>query len=238
LDVRLFYSDNINIRRKRKLRKLFTVALVLAVTFTWCLGAAFAGNCAHSGAHYNLNIIGVQKTKGVDMSNNGRRIFVGLGRDGETSQTKILLQEGPFKVIDANGTDDGQAIFQLPNPDPTNDGITEYSVFARALGKPYGTAKMTTCFYDTDGDSGDGLTQEYCSTGTDTLTLIRTKGKQSFQNVSRQLLYIYADIDADGQIERVPLFADGDDSYYWYYDNQGLKLAQLRFYEIPTDVND
>jgi hypothetical protein len=225
------------------MKKLFTLALILTVTFTLGVGSSFAGNGnnAPSGAHYNLNIIGVQKTKGVDMSNNGHRIFVSLGRDGETATTKILLQEAippeSFKVIDANGTD-GTATFQLPNPDPTNSGYTEYSVFARALGKPNGTATMTTCFYDTDGDSGDGLTQEYCSTGTDTLTLIRAKGKQSFQNVSRQLLYIYADIDNDGQIERVPLFADGDDSYYWYYDNQGLKLAQLRFYMISTNVND
>jgi hypothetical protein len=50
--------------RRSKMRKLFTVALVLAVTFTWGVGSAFAGNSALSGAHYNCNIIGVPKVKG------------------------------------------------------------------------------------------------------------------------------------------------------------------------------
>jgi len=26
-------------------------------------------------------------------------------------------------------------------------------------------------------------------------------------------------------------------NYFWSYDNNGLKLAQLRFYEISTNVN-
>ena len=35
----------------------------------------------------------------------------------------------------------------------------------------------------------------------------------------------------------MPLFGDSAYQFYWDYDNQGLKLAQLRFYEIATDVN-
>jgi len=31
------------------------------------------------------------------------------------------------------------------------------------------------------------------------------------------------------------LFSD-DISYLWSYDNEGLKVAQLRFYEVPTDT--
>lgn len=43
------------------------------------------GNGAPSGAHYNLNIIGVPKTKTSDMTGNqGRRIFV-----PETGSAKI-----------------------------------------------------------------------------------------------------------------------------------------------------
>jgi len=37
--------------------------------------------------------------------------------------------------------------------------------------------------------------------------------------------------------ERYSLFSDTLDSYFWDYDNTGLKLAQLRFYPISTDVN-
>lgn len=187
--------------------------------------SALAGNGAPSGAHYNLNIIGVPKGKSADMnSGSGRRIFVKL--DGGT---KIMLAEGSeFQVLDANGTD-GIAKFQLPNPDPDNDGITLYSVYVRALGKPGGSAKMTTC-------ATDPLTlEEVCST--EAMVAVRESGKQSFSNVSRQLLYIYADLDGDGVSERYPLFDDRLQDFFWQYDNSGLKLLQMRFYEIPTNVN-
>src|SRR5690349_18184500 len=59
------------------------------------------GNGAPSGPHYDLNIIGVPKSKTADMTgDNGHRIFVAL-----SGNTKILLTAGPFEVLDANGTD-------------------------------------------------------------------------------------------------------------------------------------
>jgi hypothetical protein len=175
-----------------------------------------------SGPHFNLNLIGVPKGKTADLTgNNGRRIFVSLA-----GKTTINLAQGPFQVLDANGTD-GTAAFQLPNPDPDNDGTTTYSVYARALGKPGGSSKTTTCLTDATGET-------FCSIYSTVLT--RTKGKQTFTNVSQQLLYVYADINGDGTIERSPLFGDATSSYFWDYDNSGLKLAQLRFYEVSTTV--
>ncbi len=184
------------------------------------------GNGSYSGGHYGLNIIGVPKDKSADMTgDNGRRIFVKL--DGKS---KILLKEGAdFAVLDANGTDGNGAAFQLPNPDPDNDGVTAYSVYARALGKPGGSAKVTTC--SIDGETGE----EVCSTLS--YVAVRDKGKSSFTNVSRELLYIYADLDEDGVEERYPLFDDRLQDYFWEYDNKGLKLLQLRFYEMSTNVN-
>lgn len=195
-------------------------------------GVQVTGNGAPSGAHYNLNIIGVSKDKTADMTgNNGHRIFVDLGtKDGAAVRTKIMLSEGDFAVLDANGTD-GTASFQLPNPDPDNDGVTEYSVFARALGTPGGKATVTTCAID----QADGTT-EICSTLN--YLAVREKGKSSFQNVSKELLYIYYDLDSDGTVERYPLFDDDLKDYFWSYDNNGLKVLQLRFYEIPTTVPD
>lgn len=184
------------------------------------------GNGAPSGAHYNLNIIGVPKNKSADMTgDNGHRIFVPL-----VGNPKIMLTEGSdFAVLDANGTD-GEASFQLPNPDPTNSGTTVYSVFARALGTPGGKSLTTTCAIDpTDGS-------EVCSVLT--LTLERSKGKSTFENVSKQLLYIYADVNGDGVLDRVPLFDDALSGYFWDYDNHGLKLAQFRFYNCSTAVPD
>jgi hypothetical protein len=33
-----------------------------------------------------------------------------------------------------------------------------------------------------------------------------------------------------------PIFANPLDTYFWQYDNQGLRLAQLRFYQVPTAI--
>ncbi len=212
------------------MNKKIIIALAALATAAYVYGynntaQAGKGNGAPSGAHYNLNIIGVSKDKSADMSdNNGHRIFVPL-----YGKAKIALQEGAtFDVIDANGTDGNGAAFQLPNPDPDNDGITRYSVWARANGKPGGTSTTTTCAYDAEG---------YLWCSEESMVLVREKGKRSFTDVSRQLLYIYADLDADGTVERYPLFSDALQDYFWNYDNNGLKLAQLRFYEIPSDIN-
>lgn len=184
-----------------------------------------AGNGAPNGQHYSLNIIGVPKGKTASMTgNNGSRIFVPL--DGTT---RIYLAEGSsFAVLDANGTDSNGAKFQLPPADADNDGTTSYSVFARALGTPGGGSSTTTCM--TDSATGEEICSVY------SMELNRTNGKQTFQNVSKELLYVYAQLDTDPQLERVPLFGDGYENFLWEYDNNGLKLAQLRFYPIETTV--
>ena len=204
-----------------------TLAVVMVLTFSSTVVLAakkdVTGNGCPSGSHYNLNIIGVPKQKNADMTgNNGHRIFVPL-----TGKANISLKEGDFQVLDANGTD-GKASFQLPNPDPDNDGTTVYSVYARALGKPGGSSKTTPYVTDADG------TTWY---STESMVLVRGTGKSRFENVTKELLYIWADLDGDGDLDRLPLFGDEAYQYFWEYDNNGLKLAQLRFYEVTTDVN-
>jgi len=49
-----------------------------------------------------------------------------------------------------------------------------------------------------------------------------------FTNVSRELLQVCV----NGSLS--PLFSDSNFDYSWQYDNQGLRLAQLRFYPIET----
>lgn len=185
---------------------------------------ASAGNGAPSGAHYSLNIIGVSKGKSPNMTGgDGHRIFVPL-----SGTAKIGLTEGDFLVLDANGTD-GTATFQLPNPDPDGDGITSYSVYSRALGKPGGSSLTTTCAIDPS--TGDTI----CST--QSMVLVRGTGGSKFTNVSSAMLYVVADIDGDGHLDKIPLFDDRLQDYFWQYDNTGLRLAQVRFYEIPTNTN-
>lgn len=220
-------------------KKLLSLLGVAAL----CTSAAFAGNGAPSGAHYNLNIIGVSNPKTADMSNsNGHVIFVALGGRDNTVRTKIILTEGDFAVTDKNGTD-GTAGFQLPasNVDcavdaPLDDPCQlsgDYAVFIRGLGKPGGQAWITTCFTDATG-------AEYCSTETVHVVAHETVGTGSkpakFVNVTKELTTVCLDTDVppDGFCDvRSQLFSDALAEYFWNYDNAGLRLAQLRFYDLP-----
>jgi len=184
----------------------------------------YKGNGAPSGAHYDLNIIGVANAKSANFSGgDGHRIFVPL-----SGTTKINLSEGDFQVVDANATD-GAGAFQLPNPDPDADGVTAYSVYARALGTPGGSSITTTCA--TDPTTGDVVCSDQ------SMVLVRGTGGSKFTNVSSSLLYVLADIDGDGRLDKVGLFSDQLQDYFWQYDNNGLRLAQIRFYDVPTNTN-
>lgn len=192
---------------------------VLTLSFIEFTYAAGAGNTG--GGCYNVEMIAL-KSKSADLTGtNGHSLFVAMG-----TRTKILLQEGPFNIIDRNGTD-GTASFSLPNPDPTNSGTTKYSVFMRLVGKPGSGLDMSTCAYDSTGSL-------YCSE--DSISMSRIAGTSRFQNVSQELLYIYADIDGDGVTDRVPLFDSRLQEYFWQLDTQGRLHAQLRFCPVSTTV--
>jgi hypothetical protein len=205
------------------------------------------GNGAPSGKHYTLNLIGTKdKLNGLPNENDGgRRIFVGFDRTGEKVTTRILLTEGEFDVIDANGTD-GTASFQLPAPDEDGDGTTAYSVYVRTLGKPGGKATLQSCYVENG--------EEWCAVdfdgGVEPIELERTAGRSRFENVSKDLLYVDycvewaagddgelgTDDDVCTEVDQIALFSDDLIDYLWKYDNEGMKLVQLRFYEIPTDT--
>lgn len=233
-----------------------------ALTVVPLAATAGAGNGAPQGApDYQLNIIGTGE-KDPDMTgDNGRRIFVPL-----EGQTKIMLEEGDYAVLDANGTD-GEARFSLPAPGldayevgAPGDADVEsaYSVFIRPLGKPGGWATMTTCAELVDSTFAGLLgTRElkeiknraeagaYCSVEQVGAELERKTGKSSFSNVTAKLLTIVfeleVDTDGDGTADdtiqiRVPLFDDIIQGEYWEYTNDGLRLAQVRFYDCSTNV--
>jgi hypothetical protein len=190
--------------------------------------SAQTGNSAPSGPHYNLNIVGVSHDKNPNMSQgSGNVIFVDLGsRSGDAVTTKILLSQstelGLFQVLDKNGTD-GEASFQLPAPG-------SYTVWARALGTPGGQAKITTCA--TDATLGSDPTI-ICSTTHE--VFVRGTGRSNFKNVTDALTTI--DL-VDGSAAAlacgtttVSLFATCLQGFFWQYDNNGLKLLQVRFYQ-------
>ena len=72
------------------------------------------------------------------------------------------------------------------------------------------------------------------------------KLKSTFTNVTAELLTIVlkvaVDEDGDGIDDytiyvRVPIFDDILANEYWEYDNDKLKLLQVRFYDVETDVS-
>jgi hypothetical protein len=224
---------------------VFYMALVLTLVFA---GSAHAGNGAPSGAHYNLNIICVPNGKKADMTGTqGHTIFVSCSG----KSTINLIEGSDFGVLDRNGTD-GPASFRLPPADTgvisdtagsectlnadgisytCGTGISVYSVFARALGNPNGTAVMMLCGLE------DPLDPSSSVCGTDNQLILDASGRPAkFENVTANLLYLY-NVTINGVLyKRVPLFSDVLQGYFWDYTNTGLKLLQLRFYHCETVV--
>jgi hypothetical protein len=190
-------------------------------------GATFAnpeGVCPDGKLIGHLKIIGVKKDKNVNMDQGaGSVIFVGLGKNDQLDRCKIYLTEGDdFAVLDKNGTD-GEALFQLPDPDldpylvgEPGEADTEsaYSVFVRPLGKPGGWATITTCA-DLLDDEFAGLLpgslvsilnrQEgtaYCSIEQVGKEITERKtGKSKFTNVTAQLLTIVFQVEVETGVD-------------------------------------
>ncbi|UCC97073.1 MAG: hypothetical protein JSW66_14650 [Phycisphaerales bacterium] len=194
-----------------------TVIASLIVVMVLSIVVVFAGNGAPKGAHFNLNIIGVKHEKNVD-KNGGHVIFVPLDTSKHTSRTglagkvDILLvptDDGTFAVLDGNATD-GEGAFAMPR-----DVATTYTVWVRGLGKPNGEAHMQLAAYDDATSSWLYSTNEI---------KIKSHGNNNkFMNVSSDLFFL-----ADGTAVFDPVYED----YLWTYGNNGLKLAQLRFYPV------
>ncbi len=208
---------------KNKISKLLAGLCVLAAL---CLGVASvqAAPLPFNGEHYNLNIIGVEKTKNptaLGWTNEDRHtIFVPLN-----GKTNIYLQQNEsFAVIDADGTD-GSARFQL--------GAGYYEVYARALGKqgkwviitPNATYDDTVSINGTQmfdlgsiqlGHNGKPKWERITGLFLVTVTL---------QNTVTGELKTYT----DEWIFNIPELYE----YWWDYDNHGQKLLQVRFYPVP-----
>ncbi len=201
------------------------------------LGAAVTsmaqnGNGAPSGAHFELNIIGVSDPKTQPLTGGDRHtIFVGLGTKGQEVTSNIYLTQGGFSVCDGNAFDVATdcsgnvvastgAVFQLPCDLLTDVCISgqsqAYTVWARALGKPGGQASVTTCATD--------LTNTVVCSTTSVL-LVRGHGQQTFKNVTKELTTINSTT-----LGTISLFQTGFLNFFWSYANNGLRLAQVRFY--------
>jgi hypothetical protein len=121
--------------------------------------------------------------------------------------------------------------------DPDFDIVptANYQVWARALGKPGGSAVSTTC----------ATVQGELQCSLENMVLTRTTGKSIFTDVtdattSLVIGYCQGTVSVvdnvsycDGNVTwtRIALFAGNTQDWFWNFDNNGLRLAQLRFYE-------
>ncbi|MGH7797034.1 MAG: hypothetical protein ACREQ2_19395 [Candidatus Binatia bacterium] len=160
----------------------------------------------------------------------------------------IALTPGiDFQVLDGNGCSNGGAEFMLPpnpytcpvddinclNTDPT---FQEYRVFVRLVGKPKTGIGVTSCATQTVTDPLTGVTEDIIVCSTETVVKVRMTGKnnQKFEDVSKELLTVCLDTDADGTCNiRYPLFAAQLFDYFWQWNTSGKAHAQLVFIPNP-----
>ncbi len=247
---------------------LIALAMVLMAALVPTVVMASPAGTPDANRIFKMNIIGVPHDKTANMTgDNGARIFVALGSKDASIASAIWLKEGTsFDILDANGTDDDGATFQMPPPgydayntaNPPAGGVwSDYSIYIRSLGKPGGFATITTCADLTEsglypylsGTLQRILNREGKFGGLASVEQVgqditeRPKGKSQFTNVTARLTSIVFKVEvltSTGatiiEYVRVPIFDSMLDNEYWEYDNSGLKLLQVWIYDNRTDI--
>ena len=219
------------------MKKLITIFLAVAILATLS-GVTVAAkspevqdksNGAPSGAHFNLNVIGWAQSdqnngdewNGNDLSGNGHRIFIPLkttwqndpkDTDGTANEPGVSGTEvGPQKGVKIKVQWD--TTFDVIDCDATDgEAILQmpeggFDIYVRALGKPGG-------YLDLDAYIIEG--NVYYLVGH--VDIDRPNGgKSKFEDISRILIY-----------QSNPVW--DYDEYFWQLYNNGLRLAQFRFY--------
>jgi len=235
------------------MKKLSCCAALLAASLSLPV-PVYAGNGAQSGPHYNLNLLGKTHCSGDDLTGSNRHTIQVLVNYTDATRgilatdlirtNKIFPTEGEFKVLDGNACDGNGAAFQLPaNPytcpaeDPeclnTDPTFQSYEVYVRALGKPGGNGAITSCATGAGADGVLNTADDEIVCSTESVVLVRSKGKSSFTNETKKLTTLCLDTDGDTRCDdRIVLFDNSLSGYFWDFDNNGLRLVQLRFYPI------
>ncbi len=202
-----------------------------------------------SGPHYELNIIGVPKNKTASLTESNRHtIFVPLATvsnvkiyvTGDADPATAGTQCGDhFEVLDGNATD-GEATLLVPCE---LGGTLSFEVYAIGLGTPGGSAgvEVLCTFQSTIILSPETAALCGVNLGGFDFEVKREAGKPQRQNIS-SVFRASGCVDVNNSLtcdagdtafSNVWIFNIAELlSYYWDYDNNGLKLMKVRFY--PT----
>ena len=230
------------------MKKLIAITLAAVLLLTLGVSPVFAGigsEIPDTGEHYNLNIIGVQHDKTVPTMTDSNRhtIFVPLEKDGSISRTvrinvvRNTANPDKFQVLDGNATDDDVAVIAVPYE---TYGTLSFNVYAVGLGK---LNRKADVHWESIYDSNTYTTTPLMGDFTIKREKENGKGKPKVVNIS-DIFRATGFIDLGGT---AGVYDPGIDiafediwvfniptllSYYWDYENHGLKLMQVRFY--PT----
>jgi hypothetical protein len=217
------------VKTRTLLVALSAAALLTVGVLTASAGNGGLGNGAPSGPHFDLNIHGVANGQGFN-GNNQSNIFVPL--QGKCQISLVQATTYDFQVLQPDCVNNPPASFELPAPcaiDPTSglctSSTTVYSVWDRALGKPGGSSSMCTT---------DSTATLVCPLNAFVSIKSHNSGQSKFTDVSGDLLFLT--VCQNGKTVSYPIFSTQFQNYFWQYDNQGLRLLQLRFYQVPSTV--
>jgi hypothetical protein len=239
--------------------RLSTLGIPIAIAL--CVGAA--AQAANNGAKvgnggFLLNVIAFEQCPSGDFLDSNRHeiavqaSFSGTASNKDIKKNKIFLKAGEdFWVQDGNACDDG-ANFYLPitstNCDSgcaiENPTFTQYEVRARLVGKPNSSVRVTSCVeestYDsiTDNDTVDTLCSVESNVWVETRTVGNGKTQNRFENVSEELLTVCVDTDPTDGVEqcdeRIGLFDEAGQDYWWNWDTSGRPHVQLVFDPVQS----
>lgn len=217
--------------------KKLCLTLAMAAVVAFVAGPAMAGkggkgNGAPEGGHYNLNIIGVEKGKTVKMTGSERHtIFVRLGRAGDAVETRIHLQPGDeFRVCDGNGFDIAYACDEDVQLLDAKGGGKDGAVFMLPcnLLLPQGG--------NVNGDPIEvnvNCNETYTVNGDGDVIVVPKQGDLvpvlAYEVWGRALGKPGDGVQAT--MQTCATVTEIED-WFWSYQNEGVKLVQLRFYPM------
>ena len=219
-------------------------------------GTALAqnGNPCPGDKEYQFNIIGVEKDKDAEMKgNNGHRVFVKLHGKSKIYMTGDTIEGGDldcgnkFYFTDSNATDADGATLVVPCDPLTVDNLDPsvcYDVYITPLGTPGGSAEVdVVCEFD-DTCLGCNIDEGDCASGNIDFSLARNSGKPVQKEITKFFRASGCiDVDVSGDCDSGDISFRNEwifnieqlEEYYWDVDNDGLRLAQVRFCDVEDD---